>query len=185
MKPNICFCGNCYKSIKDIDSSFLWGLFCSKDCYKKFDTKGNGINKCPKCRKFEAVKQIHHIHNNRTLREFYNYCNYCYGSEKDKIKEIENKTIRNTKKIALLEKIKQKTKCCIKCKIVKDKIEFSKNKNYKDGYVSTCKVCFKANKKAPLSEKEKFYKDLKKANKNLELEKRRFNVLNPYLANTK
>lgn len=52
------------------------------------------------------------------------------------------------------------TKICTKCKISKDISNFSKNKNYKDGYQNQCKDCFKQytkdNKKI-LSEKKKIY----------------------------
>lgn len=62
-------------------------------------------------------------------------------------------------------------KKCTKCKVEKEKGEFYRNKQYKDGYTSECRICntarrhvrYRANKSTELVRNAGYYKDNKEA----------------------
>lgn len=187
------FCMECFKTI-DENYSYL-RLFCDDNCYSNFINQGGVIRKCPKCNKFEAIdkpKQRGRIQ--RASKDKIDWCIDCYELywfEKD---EKERQKTINLKKEDELNKKLSPYKKCKRCKEEKLKTFFDKSKS-KDGLKECCKDCEieknelkkqaekYINKK--YMEKIKFYKDLEKANKNIELEKRRFNIMNPYTSNIK
>ena len=183
-------CNECFNII-DENYAYL-KMFCNKKCYSDFQEKGGELRKCSKCNCVEAVTKIVQITRNRRAENKINWCQDCYDlfwfelDEKDRTEKLKIKKQNEiNKKISLF-------KICSECNQEKLKTCFNKS-NSKDGLKKWCQDCDK--EKAELRsqkyvnkkhvEKIKFYKDLKKANENIALEKRRVNILNPYTASIK
>jgi hypothetical protein len=86
--------------------------------------------KCLKCNK---IKFLNQFNKNKSKKD--NLDIYCKDCIKEKAKKYYNPYI------ALIAKDKINNKICIKCNKEKSKIDFSKNKNQKDGLYYYCKEC--------------------------------------------
>ena len=116
------------------------------------------MKECNVCKK---VKNETEFYKNKTHKDgLYYHCKKCQNEYKRKSNKFKNEIkVKENKKLVVNNLFKR----CCRCGKIKEKIEFYKNKNYKDGLCYHCKECQTTyNKEFLKNNPEKNYEYVKK-----------------------